>query len=562
MSLDDLQAQLRGALDQQFAALKHQYELSIEEARHDAAAEAEREFTAKLDLERAQFHQARTEWESQLQELVIAARADAEQCAAQTAAVERQQYQQQLQAQLEERVEQAAAAVQRTAALEQEAERRRAQSEIDATREQAKAEVDAERQRLQQEVEGERQRVQQERDAERQRLQQEVAAARQRLLQEREGERAQAEQAAQQEREAARQQVQQERDAERQQVQQEREAERQQLKQLLMAERQKLQQQLVADGERARQEIETLTARHQAELAAAKQAAATAAAAAAATAAATAAAAKTAIAAPAAAIASAGALPPAAFDRVLAAISDLDGTHTLASALDLLLAHSGAVAGRAALFLIDGDHLKAWKSSAIPDADVRMVASPIAGADLLARAIQTGRATPSSSDLPAPPFAKLPADGAGLAVPVMIGGRAVAVLYVDSGAKPAPPGSDATIELLARHTSTVVALRTAMRTLDVLRGVPADTPNGHADEQSARRFAKLLVSEIKLYNEPAVRAGRQQRDLRERLRSEIDRAQRLYEERVPPGVSARAAYFQQELVQTLADGDATLLGSV
>lgn len=504
MSLDDLQAQLRGALDQQFAALKHQYELSIEDARRSAAMEAEREFQAKLDLARAEFHQARTEWETQLQELIIAARADAEQCAAQAAAVERQEYQQQLQAQFTQRLEQATAAVQRTAALEQESERRRAQNGIDAAAERAKAEVDAERQRLQQE---------------------------------RESERAQAEQAVQQEREAARQQA-----------QQEREAGRQQLEQLLAAERQKLQQQLAAEGERGRQEIETLTARHQAEIATAKQAAATAAAAAAA--------AKAAMPPPAPA-----GLPAGAFDRVLAAISDLDGTHTLAAALDLLLAHSGAVAGRAALFLIDGDRLKAWKSSGIPEVDVQTVESATTGKDLLARAIQAGRAVPSSADTPAPPFARLAADRDALAVPVMIGGRAVAVLYADSGTKPPPPGSAAAVELLARHASTVVALRTAMRTLDVLRGVPADTPNGHADEQSARRFAKLLLSEIKLYNEAEVRAGRQQRDLRQRLRHEIARAQRLYEERVPPGVSARSAYFQQELVQTLADGDATLLGS-
>ena len=52
-----------------------------------------------------------------------------------------------------------------------------------------------------------------------------------------------------------------------------------------------------------------------------------------------------------------------------------------------------------------------------------------------------------------------------------------------------------------------------------------------------------------------------QRDLRQRLRGEIDRAQRLYEERVPPAVGARDQYFHQELVQTLADGDPTLLGN-
>lgn len=493
MSLDDLQAQLRGALDQQFAALKHQYELSIEEARRNAAMEAEREFTAKLDLARAEFQQARTEWESQLQHLVVAARADAEQCAAQAAAVQRQEYEQQLQAQFDQRVDQATAAAQRTAALEQESDRRRAQNEIQAARESAKAEVEAERQRLQQE---------------------------------RDRERAQAEQAAQQERDS----------------------ERQQLKQLFAAERQKLQQQLAAEAERARQEIEALTAHHQSEMAAAKQAAATGAAAAAA------AAAKATVAAPVG-------LSAGTFDRVLAAVSDLDATYTLGAALDLLVAHSGAVAGRAALFLINGDRLKAWKSIGIPVVDVQDVESSIAGKDLLARAIQAGRAVSSSSEVPTPAFARLPADRAGFAVPVMIGGRAVAVLYADSGAKPTSPASAETIELLARHASAVVALRTAMRTLDVLRGVPADTPNGQADEQSARRFAKLLISEIKLYNEPAVRAGREQHDLRQRLRAEIDRAQRLYEERVPPGVTARSAYFQQELVQTLADGDATLLGS-
>jgi chemotaxis protein histidine kinase CheA len=566
MSLDDLQAQLRGALDQQFAALKQQYELSIDEARREAAMEAERDFQGKLELARAEFHQARTEWESQLQELIVAARADAEQCAAQSAAVQRQEYQQQLEAQFSQRLEHATAAAQRTAALEAESERRRAQHEIEAAVQRAKAEIDTERQRLQQE-----------RDVERQGLHQEIAAERQRLQQEREAVRGQAEQAAQQEREAARQQAQQEiaaerqrlqqereaergqaeqaaqqaREAARQQVQQEREAERQQLKQLLVAERQKLQQQLAAEGERARQELEALTARHQAEIAAAKQAAATAAAAAA----------KAAVPAPASASAALAGLPAGAFDRVLAAISDLDGTHTLAAALDLLLAHSGAVAGRAALFLIDGDRLKAWKASGIPDIDVNTVESAITGRDLLALAIQAGRATPASAEVPAPPFARQPAGRDALAVPVMIGGRAVAVLYADSGAKPSPAGSAAVIELLARHASTVVALRTAMRTLDVLRGVPADAPNGHADEQSARRFAKLLVSEIKLYNEAEVRAGRQQRDLRQRLRNEIARAQRLYEERVPPALSARSAYFQQELVQTLADGDATLLGS-
>jgi hypothetical protein len=81
------------------------------------------------------------------------------------------------------------------------------------------------------------------------------------------------------------------------------------------------------------------------------------------------------------------------------------------------------------------------------------------------------------------------------------------------------------------------------------------------DDQAARRYARLLVSEIKLYNETAVRLGREKRDLLTRLQPELERARRLYEERVPANVPARAAYFHQEVIQTLAGGDPTLLGT-
>jgi hypothetical protein len=84
---------------------------------------------------------------------------------------------------------------------------------------------------------------------------------------------------------------------------------------------------------------------------------------------------------------------------------------------------------------------------------------------------------------------------------------------------------------------------------------------GNEDEDAARRYARLLVSEIKLYHEPAVSEGRRNRNLFERLRTEIDRAQRLYEERVPVQIRLKADFFGQELVRTLAGGDPALLGS-
>jgi hypothetical protein len=77
----------------------------------------------------------------------------------------------------------------------------------------------------------------------------------------------------------------------------------------------------------------------------------------------------------------------------------------------------------------------------------------------------------------------------------------------------------------------------------------------------ARRFARLLVSEIKLYNEQKVSEGRNQSDIYDRLREDIDRSRQMYDKRVAPPVDARHDYFHQELVNTLAEGDPAKLGS-
>lgn len=77
----------------------------------------------------------------------------------------------------------------------------------------------------------------------------------------------------------------------------------------------------------------------------------------------------------------------------------------------------------------------------------------------------------------------------------------------------------------------------------------------------ARSFARLLVSEIKLYNEQKVADGRAQGNLYERLREEIDRSRQMYDKRVHPSVAPRYDYFHQELVRTLAGGDPAKLGA-
>ena len=88
----------------------------------------------------------------------------------------------------------------------------------------------------------------------------------------------------------------------------------------------------------------------------------------------------------------------------------------------------------------------------------------------------------------------------------------------------------------------------------------------HGDEErrlhnDARRFARLLISEIKLYNEQKVAEGRTEHDLYDRLREYIDRSREMYDKRVKAEVANRYDYFHGELVNTLAEGDASKLGS-
>jgi hypothetical protein len=76
----------------------------------------------------------------------------------------------------------------------------------------------------------------------------------------------------------------------------------------------------------------------------------------------------------------------------------------------------------------------------------------------------------------------------------------------------------------------------------------------------AKRFAKLLVEEIQLYNQVKVAEGRSKRDLYERLRPDIEKSRAAYQKRYGE-VIRDADYFAEELVRILASNDRTLLGS-
>ncbi|HBL26720.1 MAG TPA: hypothetical protein DD490_07790 [Acidobacteria bacterium] len=88
----------------------------------------------------------------------------------------------------------------------------------------------------------------------------------------------------------------------------------------------------------------------------------------------------------------------------------------------------------------------------------------------------------------------------------------------------------------------------------------AAQPNEDHLHDEARRLARLLVSEVKLYNEEQVEEGRRKRDIYERLREDIERSRQMYQDRVEPRILKSTDYFYQELVRILAAGDAKALG--
>jgi hypothetical protein len=95
---------------------------------------------------------------------------------------------------------------------------------------------------------------------------------------------------------------------------------------------------------------------------------------------------------------------------------------------------------------------------------------------------------------------------------------------------------------------------------------PAGFDTSHLSEaeqkvhKDAKRFAKILVSEIELYNKSKVAEGRKNHDLYKRVKSDIDRSRQTFEKRFGKILNKQFDYFHDELVKALAMGDLAVLG--
>ncbi len=76
---------------------------------------------------------------------------------------------------------------------------------------------------------------------------------------------------------------------------------------------------------------------------------------------------------------------------------------------------------------------------------------------------------------------------------------------------------------------------------------PPDPSLTHPEHEAARRLARIIVSEIALYNPDRVKEGLQKNSFYELLKEEIEEGRKLYNERIQPPVRSHTNYFQDAL---------------
>ena len=160
--------------------------------------------------------------------------------------------------------------------------------------------------------------------------------------------------------------------------------------------------------------------------------------------------------------------------RLLDSIRGLDGATTLSEVLDALARAAAREAARAAVVVLRGERINGWRLSGFGprDAQPKLIDIPLADSGVIGLAVGAARAVTtrdSQSAAVGPGFEKIPPDRMGMAVPVVVGGRVVAVVYADAVSldgheRHVPSSWPELIEVLARHAGRCLEALTAQKT--------------------------------------------------------------------------------------------------
>jgi hypothetical protein len=139
------------------------------------------------------------------------------------------------------------------------------------------------------------------------------------------------------------------------------------------------------------------------------------------------------------------------------------------------------------------------------------------------------------------------------------GGAEPETMHASAPAVNDPFASHAPLHSAKAHAIPEAAMAAAAATSGP--SVAGLSPEDDDVHQKAQRFARLLMDEIKLYNQAKVSEGRKRRDLYDRLKEDIEKSRATYQKRYGSTAAAAADYFNQELIRSLAEDDVSLLGN-
>jgi hypothetical protein len=294
------------------------------------------------------------------------------------------------------------------------------------------------------------------------------------------------------------------------------------------------------------------------------------------------------------------------------AVARIQAGTTQKEILRALLDNTVLYCGRAALFVVKNGTAIGWQGTAFSDNDAVKDFALDMNSGTAARVMQSRTA----ENGPASAFDQnfiskfgSPADGKIALLPLLLKDKISALIYADGGAQAgaldaaaldvlvratgtwlevisqrkqalkdgppepemhaAPPANDPFAAHAPLHTAKTQSLpesepAIAMSAAAASGGSSAAASSLSAEDaethRKAQRFSRLLMDEIKLYNQAKVAEGRKHKDLYDRLQEDIEKSRATYLKRYGNTAAATGDYFNQELIRSLAEDDISLLG--
>lgn len=165
-------------------------------------------------------------------------------------------------------------------------------------------------------------------------------------------------------------------------------------------------------------------------------------------------------------------------ERLMMALRRIDESNSLTAVLSALARGAAVETSRVAILLVDGDIFRTWEHLGFDDG-TGPTEIPMDTAGALASAVslkQTSLVTsvPDDDESSLPDFMRVPDGHTALAVPLLVGGDVVAVLYADDVSKTVEGDGVALwteeVQLLARHAALRLENVTSVRAVEVLAG--------------------------------------------------------------------------------------------